>query len=585
MTDRRALLERGLAHQRAGRWAEAAADYRAVLSADPRDADALHLLGVLSAAQGDFASAVDLLQQAVAVRPELPMLHNNLGNAQAKSKQFAAAAASFRRAIELAPDYPEAHFNLAMALTELKDHSAAAAIGRRAVELAPKNAKAAVILGLNLMELGRSGEAIAAFRRAQRVQPDVETGRFILQAVGYDPAQTNASRFAAHRQFAADFAPYPSPRHDFTNVRDPDRPIRIGWLSSDFHDHSVARNLWPIFERLDRRQFEMVCYSEVQHSDHVTAAFRAISQGWRDIRGQSDIAVADLIRDDGVDILIVLAGRFDRNRPLVAAYRAAPVQVSFHDPGTSGIDNMDYLVADRVLVPRDTTEKFTERVVCVPSFYVHAPIDGAPDISPPPCMDGRGVIFGSFSNPLKISDDVMALWAAILRRVPNSRLFLKYNDKLGPQRDRLQAALAGAGLAAERLVIGSRFDDSRQHLALYRDIDIALDPFPFAGSTSTFEALWMGVPVVTLLGDAMAGRWSASMLHTLKLDAWIARMPADYVEIAASMAADRARLASLRAELRDRVTRSWLCDGPGHARRFERLLRSLWRQWCRSRVG
>jgi len=582
MADRRLLLERGLAHQLAGRLAAAEADYRAVLRDDPRDADALHLLGVLAAAQADFPAAIDLLRQALAVRPDMPMLHNNLGNALAKAKQFEAAAASYRRAIELAPDYAEAHFNLATALSELKDHLSATIAARRAVELAPRNAKAAVILGLNLMEIGRSGEAIAAFRHAQGVRPDIETGRFILQAIVYDPAQTNASRFAAHRQFEADYARavYP-PRREFTNVRDPDRPLRIGWLSSDLREHSIARNLWPIFERLDRQRFDMTCYADVARPDHVTAAFRDLSQGWRDIRGRSDGEVADLIRGDRIDILMLLAGRFDRNRPLVAAHRAAPVQVSLYDAATSGLETMDYLIADSALVPRRSTEGFVERVVRLPSFYTpHAPPDNSPAITAPPCEDSGTVTFGCFSSPVKISDEVMGLWAAVLQRVPNSRLFLKYADKLGPQRERLQAVFARRAIAAGRLVIGSQWDPPGQHLQLYRDVDVALDPFPFTGSTSTFEALWMGVPVVTLLGDAMAGRWSASMLHTLALGEWIARTPDDYVEIAARLAEDRPRLAAWRAQLRDRVARSPLCNGALHARRFGRLVRALWRRWC-----
>jgi len=289
--------------------------------------------------------------------------------------------------------------------------------------------------------------------------------------------------------------------------------------------------------------------------------------------------VAALVRADEVDVLVVLAGRFDRNRPLVAAYRPAPVRVSFHDPGTSGLSAVEYLIADRTLVPRRREERFSERVVCLPSFYIHAPLEG-PQVGPLPAAERGYVTFGSFNNPAKVNDEVLALWGEVLRAVPGSRLKLKFKNWFGNQglRERM---LRGLGSESDRVEFMAAEAARGEHLALYNDVDIALDPFPFTGSTTTFEALWMGVPVVTLAGAAMAGRWSASILQALKLPELVAGSRAEYVGIAAGLAGDLSRLAGLRAGLRDRVAGSPLCDGRSRARQVERIYRALWRRWCK----
>jgi predicted O-linked N-acetylglucosamine transferase (SPINDLY family) len=241
---------------------------------------------------------------------------------------------------------------------------------------------------------------------------------------------------------------------------------------------------------------------------------------------------------------------------------------------------MDYLIADRVLVPRRPVERFTERVIRLPSFYIHAPIAQAPEVTALPAASRGYVTFGSFNNPAKVNGGVLALWGAALRAVPNSRLKLKFKNWFASP-DICHRVLSGLGDMAARVDFVTTESDARTHLDLYGDIDIALDPFPFTGSTTAFEALWMGVPVVTLLGERMVGRWSASMLHALKLDELIARDPAEYVRIAAGLAADVQRLGALRSGLRARVAGSPLTDGRLRARQMERVYRALWRRRCR----
>jgi predicted O-linked N-acetylglucosamine transferase (SPINDLY family) len=354
----------------------------------------------------------------------------------------------------------------------------------------------------------------------------------------------------------------------------------VGWLSCDFRNHPVARNLQPVFAGLDRRRFEAVCFADVPAPDATTEWFRGTAAAWHSTIGLDDGDVAKLIRSERIDIMVFIAGRFDTNRPQVASWRPAPVQVSFHDPATSGLATMDYLIADPVLAPPSRREYFTERVVRLPSYYIHAPLAGAPDPGPLPAASAGHVCFGSFNNPAKVNARTLAVWAEILRRLPDARLLLKYQNWFDSSllRDRIYRQL-GADVASRVDFCVAR-DRLEEHISLYRQIDIALDPFPFTGSTTTFEALSMGVPVVSLAGENMAARWSASILHALKLDELIGRTPEEYVTKAVALASDAARLAELRATLRARVAASPLCNGKLRARQMERLFRTFWRQWC-----
>ncbi|HEX9465847.1 MAG TPA: tetratricopeptide repeat protein [Alphaproteobacteria bacterium] len=579
--DSRQTLSDALRQHQAGRLAEAEASYRVVLKDDPANPDALHLLGVLRHQQGDSAAAESLIRQAIAINPNAPMFHNNMGKTLAEKGDRPGALASYRRAIELAPDYAEAHYNHGVCLQADGDYVAAEAAYRRALGLAPANDKAAVNLGAALLGQGRPQEAILALRHALTVKPDdADTYRLLLTALLYDPTADAGTYAAEHRRFAGQFAALRAPAPAPANPRDPERRLRIGWVSSDFRDHPVARNLEPIFTHRDRSRFETVCYAEVAKPDATTARYKSLADSWRSIVGRTDRDVAELIRSDGIDILIILAGRFDHNRPLIAAYRPAPIQISFHDPGTSGLSAIDYLIADPVLAPPRTDEAFAERILYLPSFYIHEPLRDAPPVGPPPSAVAGHVAFGSFNNPVKVNDSVLGLWGGILRQVPRSRLQLKYRNRFGPLRGRIDRVLAAESVAADRLELSDEALAHAGHLALYNRIDIALDPFPFTGSTTTFEALWMGVPVVTLAGRTMASRWSASILHALKLDELIAHSLADYVAKAVALANDLPRLAELRSTLRARVANSPLCDGRGRTRQIERLLRAVWRRWC-----
>lgn len=609
-------LEEAVALHRAGRSAEAEALCDAILARSPEHARALHLLGAIRFAGGRTAEAIGLVERAIAAKPEYAEAEFNIGAMLAADGRTADAADHYGRAAALRPDQVEAQARLAATLMNLRRHDAAEAAyrrvlalqpdhvaahtdlvaltlirddldaaelhGRRAVALAPQSPMAALRLGRALDESGEHAEALEQYRRAIQLDPDdVVHRRNLIRFTVYASEFSESDRKAEHVSFGAAMAArverkLPQP---CSNDRDPERRLRVGWLSSDIRQHPIGRNLEPIFASRDGSRFEYVCYAEVEKPDDVTEWFRTRANSWRSTVGLSDAAVAEQIRADEIDVMIYLAGRLDQNRPQVAAWRPAPVQVSLFDAATSGLAEMDYFIANRFMVPRNTCEYFSERPLCLPNFYLHRPIEGIPEAGPLPLRSAGHVTFACFNNPLKIGPSVLALWRRVLERLPEARLRLKFQRKYGSKR--LQARVReGLGPAAARV----EFDPVQRvlgdHLSLYNETDIALDPFPFTGSTTTFEALWMGVPVVSLAGSTFMGRWTASMLHAMKLDQLIARTPDEYVEIAARLAGDPAALSALRAGLRQRVLHSPICDERRTVRRFERMLRVVWRRWC-----
>jgi protein O-GlcNAc transferase len=567
--------------QSLGRREEAVTAYEVLLAGAPDHADALSNLGLLLTQGGQAAQAVPLLRRALAHSPDLLEAHINLGLALHDLDRFDDAVACFRQALQASPDQAEIHYNLANALHAGRYYEEAIVHGRRAIELRPDYAEAHYNLGNAWRELGDVEKAVERYRQALALQrAHAHAWRNLLSGLLYIPGIPAATRFSEHRRFAA---AYPlRKRPAVSMVDDPDRPLRIGYVSSDVRRHPVARNLDPILVRHRSLLSFAAVYAEVRRPDDVTEYFRDAVDLWRPVTDLSDEALAEQIRIDRIDILVHLAGRFDRNRPTLAAWRAAPVQISFHDPATSGFSAMDYLITDRFMVSRSSSERFVERPLRLPSFYTHAPLADAPEPGLLPAGEGRPVTFVSFNHPAKLNEAVLALWGQVLNRVPGSRLLLKHHHRfLHPvAQERVLSRLTAAGVHADRVAFPADDRGGRDHLQLYQQADMALDPFPFTGSTTTFEALWMGVPVVTLAGNDMVGRWSGSILHALKLDELIATSSEDYIRIAVALAADRPRLESLRRSLRRRLATSPLCDGALRARQLERLYRAVWRRWC-----
>jgi protein O-GlcNAc transferase len=573
-----------------GRYESAIDSYRQALRRDPNDIQAHFGTVRTSLHLGRIDEAIAAVNAAPpggpAERRDFAQIYVTISSAYMTHYQWDKAVEWLVKAVAAEPGLATAQFNLALAYQNQGRLTAAATHYARVLEIEPRSVEARKNLALAHLMLGRPGDAIAVYRDGVTLRPDgPDFQRLLIAATMYDPSWSNDQRFAEARRFASLYGG-DAARPVHANRRDPRRRIRIGYLSSDLRDHPIARNIEPLLEHRDRDRFEIVAYAEVARPDAMTARLRDLVDLWRPTVGLSDDQVAEQIRADGVDILVLLAGHLDENRPLVCVRRPAPVQISFHDVTTSCLPQIDYLIGDRVVCPRAGTERFSERVIRLPSIYAHRPLKDVPPVAPPPFGGAGHITFGSFNNPSKLNGATLALWAQVLAAVPGSRLLLKFRRwfEAPDVQTRLRAVFAAVGVAPERLEFAGGEHTLLDHLSIYGRIDIALDTVPFAGSTTTFEALVMGVPVVSLEGDNMMSRWSASILRTLGFDDLVADTPDAYVRTAVALASDPARLLPLRSSLRDRLLASPLVDGRLRARQIERVYRAVWARWCMSGV-
>ena len=406
-----------------------------------------------------------------------------------------------------------------------------------------------------------------------------------LVRLNYDPAVDDRALFEAHNAWAQRFAAphYPTSQAEPLND-DADRPLRVGYVSGDLRRHPVAFFVEPVLRAHDRGQVTPVCYDTAGLDDDMNAHLRSLVPDWRDVADWSDEALAERIRDDRIDILVDLAGHTARNRLLVFARRPAPVQVTgIGYVTTSGLETMDYRLTDSLCDPGRGEDRFySERLWRLETgFNCYAPPRGLPEPGAPPCLSGAALTFGCFNNLDKITAPVIEAWAEILHGLPDSRLLLKTKSLGEPAvREHLLAAFGDRGIAAERLELRDWSATLAEHFAAYAEVDIALDPFPYNGTTTTCEALMMGVPVVALRGGRHASRVSFSILARLGLEGLSATEPEAYVERALALAARPDALAKLRAGLRQRLARSPLCDAERYARTLETAYRGMWRRRC-----
>ena len=610
----------GAALKKQGHPDEAVAAYRRALQLDPGSAKTHYDLGIALREQGHIEEAIAAYRRAVELAPELAEVHNNLGLVLKDQGKDDEAIAAYRRAIQIKPDFAEAHNNLGVALNEQGKPEEAIAECHRAIELQPTFPEALNNLGNALMSVGRFDEAVAAFHRALELQPELagahsnlgnalkEQGRIwealdayrhALQIQPQDPSVQSNLLLGLHylpdgdaefifrehcRWGEIHAAPLAKRVVRHANDPNPARRLRVGYLSRDFREHSVAFFFENLLASHHREHVEVICYSDCTGADAVTLRMRKHAAEWRTITGLADAQVADLIREDGIDLLVDLAGHTDRNRLLVLARRPAPVQVTcLGYPDTTGMNAVDYRLTDAHADPPGATERFhIEQLVRLPDCaWCFRPSDDAPPVSTLPVLHSGHITFGCFNTRPKITEEMFAIWAEILLRAPGSRLLLKNLGFRDPSvQMRARALLEKAGVAPARVELIGRVSDFAEHLTCYGRVDIALDTFPYHGTTTTCEALWMGVPVITLAGKTHASRVGVSLLENLALPELIAGQPVDYIGTAAELAADISRLAALRATLRERMASSPLMDGPRYARNVEHAFREMWRAWC-----
>jgi protein O-GlcNAc transferase len=575
-----ALSNLGLALKDLGRLDAAVARYEQALALRPNVPEILSNLGIALRELGRSDAAIACYRQALALKPNYPAALSNLGNALRDQGRVDEAIECYQQALLLRPDYPEALSNLGATFQDSSRRDEAIDYYRQALAVTPDFPEVLVNFGNVLKEQGKVDEAIAYYERAIRVKPgyaDAYSNK--LLTLHYSERHIAGNTLAEAQRFAHQVAPTKA-RTDFANTADPDRRLRVGYVSADFRTHPVGLFLEGVLANQNTNNIEVFCYSNTRTSDDVTKRLREAAGHWRTIVRMADADADALIRRDAIDILVDLSGHTAGNRLSLFALKPAPVQATWLGYlDTSGLPAMDYFLTDRFVVPVEDEASFTETVLRLPDAHFcflaaahDVPIVSRPEVEP--------LILGSFNNWAKVSDGTIALWSRLLAEIPESRLLLRYNG-LGDPAIRGEAIrrFAVQGIDADRFVLESGASRG-EVLAAYNRVDIALDPFPYNGCTTTLEALWMGVPVVTLRGKRSVARASEAILTVVGLSNLVAEDSDAYVRIVKGLASDRKHLTKLRGDLRAMVEQSPICDCGRFARMLEGLYREMWQAWC-----
>jgi len=578
-----ALNNLGVACLQSGRHSRAIAAFTALLTHRPDDYTTRRNLAVACQEAGDLPAALHHYSQALAIDASDPEVHLKQGATAHALGDLDHALSCYQRALCTEPNSAGAHNNIAAVLRDRGDLSGALEHLGHAMALAPDLAEAHANLGRTLLAQGRHREAEDAYRRASELDPaDATLHSNYLAALPYGGAHEPDEILALHRQWATRHADVPPVAH-VPPVVDPDRPLRVGYVSPDFRRHAVATFLEPIVAAHDRTRVEAICYSNVRVRDEVTARFAELAVGWREISHLDDDAAAALVRDDRIDVLVELTGHVARNRLRLFARRPAPVQVTYLGYyTTTGLDTIDYRLTDAWVDPPGAEAHYTEAPFRLPDGWLcFQPPADAPAVNDLPCKATGHVTFGSFNNLAKVTPEVIRRWSAVLTGVPRSRMVMKdIALRDAATRNRVRARFASHGVAEERLELIGWTKTRADHLALYRGIDLCLDTFPYAGGTTTCEALWMGVPVVTIAGDRYVSRFGVSILSQVGLHELIAGSGEEFVTTAILLASDPERLTELRREGRSRMAASSLCQPERFTRSLEDAYLAMYAERC-----
>jgi predicted O-linked N-acetylglucosamine transferase (SPINDLY family) len=567
----------------AGRQDEALATFESVIDAVPDDPKVVIGIACIALHLGRPERAERTMRGAIARNPDIADYYLYLGNALLEMDRLDESAATLHHALSLKPDFAEVHGSLGAILIRQKRTGAAIAHLQHSIALDPKLAGSHLNLGAALYTQGRMNDAILSLRTALALEPNLPDAYINLaKCLNFLPGGTGGLIGEATRRWGALLL---RPLHQpFANDRRPDRVLRIGYVSGDFRKHAVARFLETVLAAHDHSAVEVTCYSNNPgtSNDEMTERLKGLADRWHVITDLKDDEADALIRRDGIDILVDLSGHTFYDRLKLFARKPAPVQCTWLGYyATTGVAEIDYIIADRVIIPPSDEPFYVEKPWRLPDSYLCFTLpDPEPAPNPLPALANGFVTFGSCNRAIKANNDVITLWSEILHQVPGSRIVLRASEF---SHERTRAAitekLAERGIAAERLTLlgaGHR----EEFLATYHQFDIALDPFPYAGGTTTMEALWMGVPVVSMRGNRFSGRVSESILATSGLGEFMAEDADAYRARAIGLAQDLPRLADLRQRLRGIVAGSPICDAPRFTRYLETAYREMWRIWC-----
>ncbi|CAD6556441.1 tetratricopeptide repeat protein [Paraburkholderia metrosideri] len=617
--DANALTNLGTLLESSGRPDEALALLEAAVRAAPASAYALVNLGVALQQRGESANAVTLLTRALELDPAVPEAAYNLANALHALGRRREAALHYQKALAQSPTHADAYNNLGIVYQESGAHDDAEKAFDAAIRLRPRFVAALNNAATLKRKLGRIAEAQAHLREALSVDPHhsvtynnlgnvlKDQGRLddgidsYRRSLACDPDNLIAhSNLAYGLTFQAEHSQplldeclrwslqhetrYLATHQPHANDPTPSRRLRIGYVSPDFRDHCQTLFTLPLLSHHDHVQFEVFCYASVTRPDDLTQRVASYADVWRDVRELDDARLAQLIRDDRIDILVDLTMHMADGRPLLFARKPAPVQIAWLAyPGTTGMRSIDYRLTDPWLDPAGVDDQYSERSIRLPdSFWCYDPLTDTPTVNALPALTNGYPTFGCLNNPCKLSDATFRMWGDVMREVKDARLLLMAPD--GPARTRLAERLGKVGIDVERIAFAP-FQPRADYLRTYHRIDVGLDTFPYNGHTTSLDSSWMGVPVVTRVGETAAGRAGLSQSANLGLRELVAESDARFVDIAVGLVRDLPRLSAIRASLRARLEASPLMNGTRFAAHAETVYRTVWTEWCGRRGG
>ena len=579
------VLSVGLIKQK--RYDEAKTYLRRAILLDPGNANGFYLLGKIAHEQGDAQGGIENYQEALEIKPafeaaiiDLAALYRDCGKTEAAKQTLLAGLTKI-------PDSAQLHYRLGMLHAEARELERAFDCYGKALAIDPLFAEAHWYYGEALQQQGDVAAAVASVERALGCRPDFLAAHSTLLWLLSFQLGLRAGRYLSEaRQYGEKVRILADPFHSWplcVGRKDEGRKLRVGFVSGDLRVHPIGLFLEGVLAKLDFSRIELVAYSMNPKDDHITARMKTSFSAWTPIAQMSDEEAAHKIHADGIDILIDLAGHSANNRLPLFAWKPAPVQVSWLGYlASTGVPGVDYVLADPISVPEDCRNQFTEEVWHLPeTFNCFTPPSEHPKlaVAAPPALRNRHITFGCFQRPNKLSDITLSLWGRIFQTLPEAKLFLR-NQELDSSdvRERLRTKLAQFGIRPDRVMMGGNIQDRETHLATYGDVDIVLDTFPYPGTTTTCEALWMGVPTVTLQGETMLGRIGASLLTCAGLREWVASSEDEYVELAVRYSEDIEGLARLRTGLREQVAVTPLFDVKRFALQLEEALFAIWRR-------
>lgn len=577
-----AYVKQGNAYRETHQLSSAESSYRKAIALKTDFVEALNNLGIILALQGRHLEAIPYYRSILKLHPQHPETLYNLGMALGALGQHEEAISSYQQVIQLQPDHVEAHHHLGVLFYHLGRPEEAIIQYQQTLALKPNHADAYSNLGNAYNTLGNADQALISYRAAVTHNPQHAIAYSnLLLSMQYMTRFSAEEIFQEHLRFANQFeSPLKAAWPQHLNIKDQHKRLKIGYVSADFRYHAVAFFIQPILSHHDSSQTEIYCYYNFSLHDHITAEISALADHWVQCHHFSDAQLAEKIAEDGIDILVDLSGHTAYNRLLTFARKPAPIQLTWLGyPGTTGLSAIDYRLTDHDLDPEGLTERFhSEKLLRLSSSANFKPEADSPPINSLPAMRSGRITLACLNNLVKINHDVIQLWAKILHALPDAQLLLGNVNDITTQQ-RVTQLFADAGVSAERLILKAKMP-LNEYLLLHHEIDLALDPFPFNGGTTTYHSLWMGVPVITLAGNTTASRSGASILSRAGLTECITHSQQDYLDRVVAYANDLATLNRLRVNLRDRIHLASEDDSLNLTKELESTYRKIWQIWC-----